>query len=482
MRPSLHICIAVSLSITVGGCFVAQAGRFGSSGSTPARAGLGVRPAPVHQAVSTVAPPTTMRTLHLRIYADQDYRRQMPGWRNHATALVARASDQMQAVLGLRLTIDSMSEWERRANPADMKAILEELHELDRGDDMVRVVALVAALPEAAESYDQCGAANLGGRHLFVRSAGDVELFQRLKQRYYGDELDNIYHQRTLHKELVVMLHELAHTLGAEHVNDDGAIMFERYATTQQSFSDQTIEVMRRGLLDEATGHSQAGDETIVNSLRTDVVRALDDAAETKDPDEARAYLQQAEALLVNVVDAGDLWNRVARDYQLLSMPTMSQRALAHAGGQADATVAAWASVTRARFAIPDDGAAAGITPATEADYLDLARAALKEIQRGDYRRATAAIRKGAHRFPDAPGWDVFSCDIAMRRSQWKRARARCEHALARFDGASWGHFLLGVLDQQDGATDRAREHFSRALELDPDLTPARDRLSQLGR
>jgi len=220
-----------------------------------------------------------MRTLHVRIYADQDYRRQMPGWRDHATALVARASDQMRAVLGLRLTIDSMSEWERHADPADMEAILTELQALDEGDDMVRVVALVAALPEAADRYDEAGAANLGGRHLFVRSAGDVDLYHQLEQRYDGDELDQIYHQRTLHKELVVMLHELAHTLGADHVDDDGAIMFERYATTQQSFADQTIQVMRRGLLDEATGHTQAGDEAVVDSVRTDVVRALDDAA-----------------------------------------------------------------------------------------------------------------------------------------------------------------------------------------------------------
>ncbi len=92
------------------------------------------------------------------------------------------------------------------------------------------------------------GYAHVLGRHMVLRGlndAAEVSLLNEVLGTVTTRERQDLYARRKRHKEQVMLLHELGHTLGAMHVTDPRKILYPIYEHTQSSFGPQNAGLMR---------------------------------------------------------------------------------------------------------------------------------------------------------------------------------------------------------------------------------------------
>lgn len=480
-------CFAFAVVLGLAGCLFG--GTFGENkGKKPERH---LSPTRVRGAASAPAKKArALRVIRLHVYADADYRSSVPRWKPRFRNLVGRANKILGPMLDLRLEVAATGEWDRKADPADLEALLAELVALDAGGKQLFVVGLAPSLPQAATHYDAMGAAVLGGRHMFIRNLDDLEEHRALESGWDDlsrEERDAIYLERKRHRELVVFLHELGHLFGVDHHRNEEGVMYEGYLPTQRGFTNGTIATMRGALVEELAGTrddlAARVAEDQAREARVTAGYAIDKAERATGADDAAAHLQEAELALARYgEEAGDLWARVAAVYSGHHQVTLAEQALARAGRHGSAEMHRWVVRMRARFAIPANAVALGLTPANERSYIEHYNSILAAIAADDYDRALTLARTGRKRLGDLPGFDVAACDVAMRRHKWARAAALCKRAIERCETASWAHFLAGHLAQRGKQNQRAAAHYQRAIALDPELVQARNALDDLRR
>lgn len=201
-------------------------------------------------------------TRKIRVWADDQYRAQNLRWQQSFEGPLELANLVLTSQLGLRL-VPEFRTWERHAAGSTIAADLEALSQGDRGDGAFLVVGLTSALPLVSATFDDLGYASVGGRHLIVRGYADLEerkLYADAFQDLTSEERELALEQRRHHKTAVVLLHEIAHTLGADHDDEEHTIMNAGYSHRAGSFSAQAREVMLQ-TLDRRLGRgSSTGD------------------------------------------------------------------------------------------------------------------------------------------------------------------------------------------------------------------------------
>jgi hypothetical protein len=113
------------------------------------------------------------------------------------------------------------------------------------------VVGLTSAMPLVSATFDDLGYASVGGRHLVVRGYADLEerkLYEEAFRDLRAEERELALEERRHHKTAVVLLHELAHTFGADHDTGADTIMNASYSARASTFSPRAREVMVRTL------------------------------------------------------------------------------------------------------------------------------------------------------------------------------------------------------------------------------------------
>jgi hypothetical protein len=186
------------------------------------------------------------RTAKVRVYADADYRAQHVRWRSSFTDQLDYANQLLVPMLGVRLEPEFV-EWDRRKPEASLRDTLTELAELDDGDDVAWVIGLTSALPLVSATMDELGVAEVLGPHIVLRGFADVEerkAFARAFPDLDQSERDEVHDARRRHKMTVVLLHEIAHTLGGIHEAEPAWILHPAYAAEQAGISDRNKELM----------------------------------------------------------------------------------------------------------------------------------------------------------------------------------------------------------------------------------------------
>jgi predicted Zn-dependent protease len=171
------------------------------------------------------------------------------------------------------------------------------------------------------------------------------------------------------------------------------------------------------------------------------------------------------------------VWGKLASAYQTLGVVSAAERTALEANADA---VLTWAAQTRARYALSPKAADHAVSPARESEYVESIKQLLGHVYARRFAEAEAAAKAIAGRFPGAPGVPVALCDLEIRRRRFDRARKHCERALATYEGASWAHYLAGLLDKRDRRPATAIDHLRRAIELDPELRHAYQVLAQI--
>lgn len=200
---------------------------------------------------------------HLRVYVDATVREQ-PHWKEQITDEIDYASQYLTPLLGTRLVVDKWLDWDRQGDPA---GALDALQVLDPGADVTWVVGYATAGDTASKAFSELGAGATNGHHVVVRgwaeraeetalSMGLPDMKEPQKQELFAA------HRR--HKQTVVLLHELAATLGAISEADATWLQNAAYSPKQHTFSDRNTQLMTLAL-DARLGN--ADDQAIAKSL-----------------------------------------------------------------------------------------------------------------------------------------------------------------------------------------------------------------------
>ncbi len=201
----------------------------------------------------------TIRTARVRVWADADYRAQNLRWRQGFGDELDYANQLLEPMLGLRLEAE-FKEWDRRAPDVSLRDSVAALAELDDGADVTWVIGLTSALPLVSTSTDELGVSEVLGTHMVLRGYSDLaerKAFARAFPDLDESERDEVHDARRRHKQTVLLVHELAHTLGAMHETDPNWIMHPVYRAEQASISDRNRELMLIALVDRLRDSSQ---------------------------------------------------------------------------------------------------------------------------------------------------------------------------------------------------------------------------------
>jgi tetratricopeptide (TPR) repeat protein len=200
---------------------------------------------PARLVPTRVANPGSFKA-RIRVYTDAGYRSQNPAHEQQLRTLLAGAFRILAPTIGVDLGEVEFRSWERQAG-SDLPAMLAELEALDAGDDVDWVLGFVDAQGHVAADVHQLGEARVLGRHAVLRGlndAAEVTLLEAALRGMSSRERQALYGRRKHHKELVLLLHEMGHTLGAMHVTGVDRIMAPSYEASQSSFEGPNARLM----------------------------------------------------------------------------------------------------------------------------------------------------------------------------------------------------------------------------------------------
>lgn len=225
----------------------ALAGCFSSPAEREAKVAREVAPATMEGGAPAAA---VRQILKLRVYADASHRTRDPSWDLHVRELVEQVNRLLAPKFAVRLEVSNTRVWERSAGD-DLQAALAELQTIDAGEDTGWIVGLVGAAREVTNDVHAMGTSVTLGRHMVLRGINDPAEFSALGSQLEGIaefERGNVYRQRRAHKELVMFLHHLGHTLGAPHTRDPLSIMAGTYDPQTRDLGVLVTRVFALGL------------------------------------------------------------------------------------------------------------------------------------------------------------------------------------------------------------------------------------------
>src|ERR1043165_1332579 len=188
-----------------------------------------------------------IRVAKVRVWADDDYRAQNMRWQHGFDEQLDYANQVFTPMLGVRLEAEYKN-WERHAPGATLEEALEELTRFDTDEDAVWIVGLTSSLTLVSGSFDQLGLASLEDRHVVLRGHADIEerkAFERAFPDIKRENREQLLEARRRHKTTCVLIHELAHSLGALHETEPGKVMNASYSHLAAQISDRNRELMR---------------------------------------------------------------------------------------------------------------------------------------------------------------------------------------------------------------------------------------------
>lgn len=197
------------------------------------------------------APLTGAPPIRVRVWASRDYRDQTLHWKERVRGLLSRASRLTRAWPGVEFEVVEADGWEIDSAQRPLVDLLHALAAHDPGEDVDLVVGLGSALQLLPESIDSLGYAHTPGKHLVLRSLHS--LAEQALLRQHLDQLDEAEREQVLsaraaHREVVIFLHEWAHTLGALHAFRATLVMSPLYDQGQSAFDDGNARLMLAAL------------------------------------------------------------------------------------------------------------------------------------------------------------------------------------------------------------------------------------------
>lgn len=190
-------------------------------------------------------------TLQARVLASPAYRAGHFDWAARFEDRLARANGVLRPAFGVELEVVDTGSWEPASEDTDIDTLLAGLEAHDPADGVDMVIGLVGALPRMTESFRELGAARLLRSHAVLRSvdsSAERAAIDEVFRTVAASDRRQLANERKAHKELLILLHEVAHVLGATHVTTANAIMQPAYSPEIATFAEATKELVRIGV------------------------------------------------------------------------------------------------------------------------------------------------------------------------------------------------------------------------------------------
>ncbi len=191
--------------------------------------------------------PGDPRDVHVRVWVDAGVRA-LPHWRERIVDQLDYASQLLTPLIGARLSVDKIGDWNRTSDPS---AALSALAEVDKGDNATWVIGYVTPGDRATKVMSDLGQAEPLGKYVIVRGWSERAETQKLTATLPDmreAQRTEILAAHRRHKQAVVLLHMLATTLGAIDSSDASWIQNRSYSSKQSTFSDRNRELMQLAL------------------------------------------------------------------------------------------------------------------------------------------------------------------------------------------------------------------------------------------
>ncbi len=205
---------------------------------------------------ATNAPPNVLTSnavqpvvaFHIRAYADDAYRTQVPEWQQTIRRQLDGVNAYIRERLHARLVVDSVAEWRNPVEQADMAAYAPAFARVDRGDDVDWVIVYVGKHFEELGQHFEFSTP--GSKLLFLRPADSLAEWESAKAVKGIDRgvLDALTRDRVKHRRLMFALRAWARSLGVPYDADYGHMMAPRYDLHAAEFSAGSIRILRIGL------------------------------------------------------------------------------------------------------------------------------------------------------------------------------------------------------------------------------------------
>lgn len=175
-------------------------------------------------ACAVFAPDTAQRVVRVNVLVDVPFRARNPRWAEEARGLIEAASDYYEREFDVRLLTQSVSPWpEKERIPSTVTLLARAQKEFPRQANAANHDVTVVFTAENVSRYfvagrprvDRIGNCSQGLGSYIIVSVSKVFSYRGL---YAEPEVD-----------VVVLVHELGHIFGAEHVEDINSLMHEDF-------------------------------------------------------------------------------------------------------------------------------------------------------------------------------------------------------------------------------------------------------------
>jgi predicted Zn-dependent protease len=192
-----------------------------------------------------------VKVARVRVLADADFRARTPAWKHRITDEIDYANALLTPMMGVRLEITELRDWDHNAPDAPLRETLAALATDAPGDDVHWTIGLTTPSTTPTTAFDELGITEAFGRYLVIRGDDDAAARDAFAKQFpdvpikdAGDVLD----ARRRHRQTCVLLHQLGHSLGAIHETDPSWILHATYEPQQSTFSDRNRELMQLAL------------------------------------------------------------------------------------------------------------------------------------------------------------------------------------------------------------------------------------------
>jgi hypothetical protein len=219
--------------------------------------------APAALSAAGTGAPLSKHTFRVRIYATPKYAAQTVDWKKDTRDIIEAANRLLEPELGAHLAVDGMTSWDPQLGDDDLQTALEAVAQNDAGKDADWIIALVGGLPKYTLSFHQLGRGAVLGKHIVLRAGTDLvehDSFEKALDELSPSERMQLIHERTKHRAVAVLLHELGHTLGAIHDTTPHALMLPIYDPKMDGFGPAASEVLHASIehRDDPPGNESA--------------------------------------------------------------------------------------------------------------------------------------------------------------------------------------------------------------------------------
>jgi tetratricopeptide (TPR) repeat protein len=209
------------------------------------------------------------RSVHVRVWADADVRA-LPHWKDDITEQIDYASQLITPMLGAKLVVDDIKDW---ARTGDVHDALTQLAQVDDAHDVTWAIGYVSPNDKVNKAFSELGDARLLGHHVVVRAWAEkpeTDALDPTLPKLAPAQRAEVMTAHRRHKQTVVLLHELATTLGAIAAADPTWVEHPLYSPKQSKFAAKNRELMQLAIDERLTG---GDDKTLAHDLLEAVLK-----------------------------------------------------------------------------------------------------------------------------------------------------------------------------------------------------------------